>query len=397
MGSNWSQLCTEAIEVAGATRLKSTAAFAVMITLWSVALIVGSVTCYLWLRAGDLRRHAWNLYGWLALFVTLASITGIIHSVTYMKYNDFILESEQVGVDARSRPDVTRVARRMRQAELISQAFQWNSVSDVFYGFKVLLMFSAKMLILDRLIFFAYLAGNPGLTDNFRARVMTAQRSFFGFVALCNVVGIVLHCVAAEYSQQSVPLFQKSVQAYSLGDGPTGDALFTQGYERDEIRYRFIAGSSIAEGLALACIVVVFLVVGGKCIHRVRTHTKSTRMTSDAAELQLKMYGTISVVFVTFLLRACFNFFLIAVLANVGFADNCAFKVGCNRCNSECQCFWRPIFSWLDFTPQLEVAVETVSGPVALLVALWGMTSARTRQALIPSILESRPSGSEGT
>lgn len=386
----------EAIEVAGATRPKSTGAFAVMIALWCIALIIGTVTCFLWWRAGDLRRHAWNLFGWLALFVTLASISGIVHSVTYMRYNDFNLASEQLGVDARSRPDITRVVRRMQQAELVIQAFEWNSISDVFYGFKVLFIFSAKLLILERLIFFAYLAGNSGLTNVFRARIVTGQRSFFGFIALCNVVIIALHCVAAHYSLQSVPLFQSSVQAYRRGDESTGDIFFTLGYSENETRYRFIAGSSIVEGLALACIVVVFVVVGGKCIHRVRTHTRNLRVTSDAtAELQLKMYGTISVVFFTFLLRACFQFFLIAILANVVFSDQCKFVVGCNRCHDNCQCQWRPIFSWLDFTPLLEVAVETVSGPVALLVALWGMTSARTRQALIPTILESRPS--EGT
>ena len=116
------------------------------------------------------------------------------------------------------------------------------------------------------------------------------------------------------------------------------------------------------------------------------------------------MYGTISVVFFTFLFRACYQFFLIAILANVSFNDQCTFVVGCNRCNGKshyrhsvlasstptrpthhadnCQCQWRPIFSWLDFTPLLEVVVETVSGPVALLVALWGMTTDRMLQLM---------------
>ncbi len=44
------------------------------------------------------------------------------------------------------------------------------------------------------------------------------------------------------------------------------------------------------------------------------------------------------------------------------------------------QCFWRKIYSWNNFTPQLESAIMILSAPVTLLVALWGMTSARTRE-----------------
>jgi hypothetical protein len=38
------------------------------------------------------------------------------------------------------------------------------------------------------------------------------------------------------------------------------------------------------------------------------------------------------------------------------------------------------MFWWNTFTPQFETAIAIVSGPVTLLVALWGMTSARTRE-----------------
>jgi hypothetical protein len=40
---------------------------------------------------------------------------------------------------------------------------------------------------------------------------------------------------------------------------------------------------------------------------------------------------------------------------------------------------WRRIYWWNNFTPQFEAAIMIVSAPITLLVALWGMTSARTR------------------
>ncbi len=46
----------------------------------------------------------------------------------------------------------------------------------------------------------------------------------------------------------------------------------------------------------------------------------------------------------------------------------------------ECQCIWLPMYWWNEFTPQFELVVILVSSPFTLLVALWGMTSARARQ-----------------
>jgi hypothetical protein len=50
------------------------------------------------------------------------------------------------------------------------------------------------------------------------------------------------------------------------------------------------------------------------------------------------------------------------------------------RCADERQCELRRVYWWNTFTPQFETAIMIVSGPVTLLVALWGMTSARTRE-----------------
>ena len=47
------------------------------------------------------------------------------------------------------------------------------------------------------------------------------------------------------------------------------------------------------------------------------------------------MYGTVGVVFVSFLLRSSFQYFLVAVNYNVVFNPECKFKNGFSRC-SEC-------------------------------------------------------------
>ena len=122
----------------------------------------------------------------------------------------------------------------------------------------------------------------------------------------------------------------------------------------------------------------------------------------------LCMYGIVGVVFLAFLVRFGFQVFLAYIHIGVSplnpscpfvpDADRCGasgFPLNCASVSSACcfsklfsrhyfadeqQCSARRIYIWTTFTPQLETAIMIVSGPVTLLVALWAMTSARTRK-----------------
>ena len=52
----------------------------------------------------------------------------------------------------------------------------------------------------------------------------------------------------------------------------------------------------------------------------------------------------------------------------------------CNPCDPACNNVWTVILNWLQFTPEFQLIVVLISSPLALLVALWGMTSERTLQ-----------------
>jgi hypothetical protein len=45
------------------------------------------------------------------------------------------------------------------------------------------------------------------------------------------------------------------------------------------------------------------------------------------------------------------------------------------------------IVQWMNFTPEFQVTVVLVSSPLTLLVALWGMTSRQTLEAMKSSKL----------
>jgi hypothetical protein len=85
--------------------------------------------------------------------------------------------------------------------------------------------------------------------------------------------------------------------------------------------------------------------------------------------------GTAAFVFVTFLLRAVFstmNAFANALQIQV---YSCS-----NPCDPACSNVWSVIQNRLELTPEFQLIVVLISSPLALLVALWGMTDKRTLQ-----------------
>jgi len=89
--------------------------------------------------------------------------------------------------------------------------------------------------------------------------------------------------------------------------------------------------------------------------------------------------GTTAVVFVTFLLRAVFSIFI--ALANALQTTN----TGCHAPCSACSNMWMHIVNWLQYTPEFQLIVMLISSPLALLAALWGMTSKRVLQHMTSS------------
>ena len=92
-------------------------------------------------------------------------------------------------------------------------------------------------------------------------------------------------------------------------------------------------------------------------------------------QLRRRIVGTAAVVFVTFLLRAVFS-----AMNAVSNALEIQVLTCSNGCDPACTNLWSVIQVWLEFTPEFQLIVVLISSPLALLVALWGMTSERTLQ-----------------
>ena len=142
----------------------------------------------------------------------------------------------------------------------------------------------------------------------------------------------------------------------------------------------------------LLLIIVAFAVVGAACARRVGSllrlipnrlgnNSSLMEMTNAAAasgmHLRRQIVGTVAFVFVTFLLRAVFS--TMFALANE--LQNEGAECHTNACSS-CYNVYRLMQLWLIYTPEFQQMVELISSPLALLVALWGMTSDRTLQQM---------------
>ena len=83
---------------------------------------------------------------------------------------------------------------------------------------------------------------------------------------------------------------------------------------------------------------------------------------------------TTAFVFVSFVLRTVHSFMQALAFQLSDVWRRCPGNT-VGLCNAECYNMWTHMFRWLGRTPEFQVTVVLISSPLALLVALWGMTS----------------------
>ena len=95
-------------------------------------------------------------------------------------------------------------------------------------------------------------------------------------------------------------------------------------------------------------------------------------------QLLRKIACTFTVVFVTFLLRAIYSImFALAIALQSEYSDHCSFG-SCEPCHNT----FSLMFLWTVHTPEFQLIVVLLSSPLALLVALWGMTDVRALELM---------------
>jgi len=305
------------------------------------------------------RRQVWLLYGWFSGLMCVGSVFG---AVTWGAWMQFLV--------AFFTPGLTTA----QVQSLNAQSQYWNAAFYVTYAIEFLCLSVAKLLVLHRMADFAVAKG-----DGMSRRLAVVGRVVMAVVVVGNVVGLCGNVAAAVYSKESGDLFMATSAAYAANNTEVGDTFYNLAFQKSSFATEVASVQSFCEVALLLIIILAFAAVGVECARRVSSALRNMNDTHEAAgrQLQRQIVGTAAFVFVTFLLRAMFS--TMNALANTLQND----AAGCtNNCGIPCNNVWALIQYWLFYTPEFQVSVVLISSPLALLVALWGMTSKRALQQM---------------
>ena len=246
---------------------------------------------------------------------------------------------------------------------------------SIFYAIEFLCLSVAKLLVLHRMADFAAPKG-----DSLSRRLAVGGRVVMAAVVVGNVVGLCANAAAAVYAKQAGDLYGAAAAADAANK--TDSISYTNEANRyNSFQKEAASLQMFCELAVLLIIIAAFAVVGIACARRVSSflHGMDDERRAASRQLRRQIVGTTAVVFVTFLLRAVFAVMnaLANALQNQGVA--CA-ATDNNLCDPKCFNLWFIMQQWLIFTPEFQLTVVLISSPLALIVALWGMTSERTLQ-----------------
>ena len=316
----------------------------------------------------DDRSGLWPLYGWFSGLTCAAGVFGSISTGTLMTAMSKYYELSRYPYDT----DYT-----VGSAEAAQVLFYiWLSAYYITYAVEFLCSSMAKLIVLDRLADFGS-RETGGISNLFSGM----GRYVFRTIIACNVLGICGNVVAAGFSVQASKLNYQAVHAFKLDNVSDAGIRYTKESERSFFNAEICSSiQEFLEVLMLLLIVISFVTVGVSSVRRVDFSLRAANVGASGRRLRRQILVTVVFLFVTLLLRTVHSF--IKALGDaagiVHNTDDCPF-IGCDP-----NCFrdLEQMSTWFYFTPEFTMIILLLSSPLALLVALWGMTSERMLQRM---------------
>jgi hypothetical protein len=320
-----------------------------------------------WRMEEEDRRQVWELYGWFSGLMWLGSVFGAVAWGAWMQ----VLIAGVTGFNIFT-PGLTPAQIQ----SLSAQTQYWAAAFFVTYAMEFLCLSVAKLLVLDCMADFE-LAKGGGM----RRLLGVGGRVVMAVVVVGNAVGLCSNVAAAVYAKEAGDLSMAASAAYAANNTDAGDKFSYLANQKSSVADDAASVQQFCEVAVLLIIILAFAVVGIACARRVssalRNMNDAQRDGAGGRRLRRRIVGTAAFVFVTFLLRAVFS--TMNALTNALQND----AAGCpNNCDPSCNNVWSLIGYWLQYTPEFQLSVMLISSPLSLLVALWGMTSKRTLQAM---------------
>jgi hypothetical protein len=202
-------------------------------------------------------------------------------------------------------------------------------------------------------------------------------------VVLGNAVGLAANVAAAVHAQRAAEA-ASTASALFAANSQAALQFFTLSQSELQRSVSISAVQSFHEVAVLLLIVAAF-VVAGVVFARVMS---SRLLAVDAAsapaaagkEVRRRMVVTTAVVFVMFVVRSVHSTIFAVARQLQDIATTCPGVSG--PCEPSCNNVFTHIHQWMLRTPEFQVTIVLISSPLTLLVALWGMTSRQTLQAM---------------
>jgi hypothetical protein len=312
---------------------------------------------------GEDRGRVWPMYGWYSALMACGSCFGTVVWAAKMMYFVAVFTS--------------RKQSPAEKSSLLAVADSWTSAILMTYAIEFLCLCAAKLLVLDRMSVFAAPQGT-----RMRMWWAAAGRVVMAAVILGDAVGLAANAAAAVYYQKAADAGRTAAAHYAADNTKDGD------YYRSLVKKEVEYGGSIAsvqrfcEVAVLLLIVIAFVVVGVLCARRVNAKLLDTDAASEAAAvgraLRRQIVCVVAFVFVTFVIRSVLSTMLAIAYELRDFQEQCPG----GTCDVSCHNVHTHFVGWTLYMPAFESIIVLVSSPLALLVALWGMTSKTTLQLM---------------
>jgi hypothetical protein len=324
----------------------------------------------LWRRLKeDDRRRVWLLYGWFSRLMCVGSVSGAVAWAAWMQCMAAFFSGSAPGLTQTQTQSLLVQQNNAEGAFAISSAIEFVCLSV------------AKLMVLERMANFAVAKG-----DDLLRRVAVGGRVVMAAAVVGNAVIFCSSIAAAVFFKEASIFNSASGAAYAANNVEESVQLGKQASQKYSEALLAISVQQFSEVTVLLIIIFAFSVVGVASARRVSSALRNINdehedVTAAGRQLRRQIVGTTAFVFVTFLLRAVFTskYALARALQN---ADAACAATASSYCDSACFNQWRLIDVWIGFTPEYQAMVILISSPVAMIVALWGMTGKRALQLM---------------
>jgi hypothetical protein len=325
-----------------------------------------------WLRIDrEEREKLWPLYGWFTTLMTGGSCFGMVSWVSWMQRCLYYYKVS----------DSPFFFNNAKNLNSLAIASRWTAAFKVSYAAEFLCITAAKLLTLDRMVDFA-----TPLADARRKRWMVMKRVVMAAVLAINAVGLGGNIGAAALNAKTADSYAAASAACC--NSTLAFETLTASLQHESDAFELSSVQMWCEVAVLLLVLSAFAVAGAVGLARVRSTMRSMtepqrRLSITASnQLQLQIFSTTALIFVSFLLRSVFSsMFAVANQLQEVKCDKVS-RDKLSLCKEDCYNDFFHMRVWMASTPEFQLIVVLLSSPITVLVALWGMTSKRMLQQM---------------